>query len=266
MNKVLVVVFGDEKRAYEGSRALHALDSEASITLYADAVVAKDTSGTVTVRRAWDEGPVGTLSGMVIGSLIGLLGGPMGFAFGAGSGSLMGAAFDLTRAGIGGDFISEVEEFLLPGKAAVVADIDEEWQTPLDARMESLGGTTFRRNRFEVEDTYFEKQILADEAELDALEAELARTSAERKAKVEERIRETHRKLQARRDELKQRIEAVKREGDAKVESLRARIATAGDEQKKRLEKRLTQVREDYQVRTAKLAAAWELTRSALKP
>jgi uncharacterized membrane protein len=266
MNKVVVVVFGDEKQAYEGSRALHALDNEASITLYADAVIAKDTKGKVAVRRAPDDVPVGTFSGMVMGSLIGLLGGPVGFAIGAGSGSLMGAAFDLTRVGIGEDFVSEVEEFLLPGKAAVVAEIDEEWQTPLDTRMEALGGSTFRRNRVDVEDAYFDKQIRAYEAELDALDAELAKASAEHKAKVQKRIQETRRKLQARNDELKQRIEAVKREGDAKVESLQQQIVTANAEQKKRLEKQLAKVRAEYAARTAKLSEAWELTKSALKP
>lgn len=266
MNKVVVVVFGDEKQAYEGSRALRALDNEASITLYADALIAKDASGKVAVRRAPDDAPVGTFSGMVIGSLIGLLGGPVGLAVGASSGTLMGAAFDLTRVGIGDDFIAEVGEYLVPGKAAIVAEIDEKWQTPLDTRMDLLGGTTFRRNRVEVEDAFFEKQISAYEAELDALDAELAKASAEHKAKVQKRIQETRAKLKAQRDALKQRIDAMKREGDAKVESLEAQVATARGEQKKRLEEKLARVRADYEVRTAKLSEAWELTKSALAP
>jgi len=266
MNKVVVVVFGNETQAYEGSRALRALHDEASLTLYADAVIARDTSGKVTVRRAPDEAPVGTLSGMVIGSLVGLLGGPLGFAVGAGSGSLMGAAFDLTRVGIGNDFISEVEAYLLPGKTAVVAEIDEDWQAPLDTRMEALGGTLFRRNRVEVEDALFDKQIRAYEAELDELDAELARASIEQEAKIRKRIQETRSRLQARTDELKQRIELLQREGDAKAESLKLQMARAGDEQKKRLEKQLARVRADYRARTSKLTEAWELTRSALAP
>jgi len=266
MNKVMVVGFDSEKQAYEGSRALRALDNEASITLYADAVIAKDLNGKVAVRRATDDVPVGTFSGMVIGSLIGVLGGPVGLAIGAGSGTLMGAAFDLTRAGIDDDFISEVEQFLLPGKAAVVAEIDEEWQTPLDTRMEAIGGTVFRRNRVEVEDAFFEKEFRAYEAELDALDAELAKASAEHQARVQKRIQDTRGKLEARKNELKQRIEALKREGDAKAESLKQQIATANDAQKKRLEKQLAKVRAEYQARTAKLTEAWELTRSALTP
>ena len=266
MNKVTVVVFDDEKRAYEGSRAIRDLHREGSFTLYADAVIAKDANGKVSVRRAPDEDAAGTLSGLLLGSLAGLLGGPVGLAVGAGTGTLIGAAFDLTKAGIGEDFLKEVSEYLLPGRAAVVAEIDEEWQTPLDSRMEAIGGQVFRRNRIELEDEYFERDFAAFEAELDALDAEMAKASAERKARLQARIRETQRKLDARRNELKARIEAVKREGDAKAESLRQQIATAEAVQQERLKKRLEQVRAEYQQRVAKLEQAWALTKAALKP
>ena len=266
MNKVVVVVFDKESQAYEGSRALRALDNEASITLYADAVIAKDANGKVSVRRAPDEEAAGTLSGFLIGSLAGLLGGPVGLAVGAGTGTLIGAAFDLTQAGIGEDFLTEVSEYLLPGKAAVVAEIDEEWQTPLDSRMEALGGQIFRRNRIDLEDERFEKQIAAYESELEALDAEWARASAERKAKLQARIRQTQEKLDAGRRGLKTRIDALKREGDAKLESLQQQIATANDANRARLKKRHDEVRADYQQRVAKVEQAWALTRSALKP
>ena len=54
-----------------------------SITLYARGVIAKDAGGKVTVKEAADEGPLGTAVGLATGSLIGLLGGPVGVAIGA---------------------------------------------------------------------------------------------------------------------------------------------------------------------------------------
>jgi uncharacterized membrane protein len=266
MNKVMVVVFDGEKRAYEGLSALNDLHREGSVTRYADAVIAKDASGKVSVRRSPESDPEGTLLGFLLGSLAGVLAGPVGFAVGAGTGTLIGAAFDLSAAGIGADFIDEVSEFLVPGKAALITEIEEEWQTPLDTRMEALGGQVFRRNRTQVEDAYYEKQITAFEAELDALDAEMEQASAERKARLTAKVEETQRKLRAKRDELKTHIEAVKREGDAKMESLRQQITTANQEQKKRLESRLAQVRADYERRSAKLQQAWELTKAALAP
>jgi uncharacterized membrane protein len=266
MNKVAVVVFDDEKQAYEGSRAFQDLHREGSITVYADAVIVKEAGGKAALRRAPDPGPLGTLTGLMMGSLVGMLAGPVGMALGAGAGTMLGVALDLTRAGIGDDFLTEVTEFLLPGKAAVVAEIEEEWQAPLDTRMDALGGRVFRRNRVEVEDAFFEKEIAAYRAELDALEAELSKASAQRKARLEVRLRETRAKLEARQERLKARIHAVKEEGDAKMESLRLQLAAAHEDQKVRLQKRMVEVRADYRERVAKLEQAWELMKSALTP
>src|SRR5260370_1736475 len=83
MDRMLAVVFDDEKAAYEGSRALQQLDGDGSIAVYAAAVVAKNRDGTAVVKQGDDSGPWGTLAGTAVGSLIGLLGGPVGMAVGA---------------------------------------------------------------------------------------------------------------------------------------------------------------------------------------
>ena len=266
MNKLTVIVFNDEKQAYQGSKAIRELDREGAIAVYADVIIAKDAKGTVSVLRSPDDDPVGTASGMLVGGLVGLLGGPAGVAIGIGAGTMIGAAVDLTRAGIGGDFVDEVSETLQPGKTAVIAEIDEYWQAPLDSRMEALGGRIVRQNRIDVEDAMFAKEIDAYEAELDQLEAELEKASAERKAKIEAKVQETKRKLQSKRAELEDHIDAVKREGDARIESLQKQIATAHEDRKERLKERLARTRAEYQERTTKLHEAWELTKSALAP
>lgn len=266
MNKVMVIVFNNEKQAYEGARAIRELDREGAIAVYANVVIAKDAKGTVSVLRAPDDEPVGTASGMLVGGLVGLLGGPAGVAIGIGAGTMLGAAVDLTRAGIGGDFVNELSETLQPGTTAVIAEIDEYWQAPLDSRMEALGGRVFRRNRIDVEDAMFAKEIAAYDAEFDDLEEELEKASAEEKARIEAKLQETKRKLQSKRDELKAHTDAVKQEGEAKVASLQKQIATAREEQKARLRERLARTRAEYQERTAKLHEAWELTKSALAP
>src|SRR4029079_17034950 len=135
MNKVIFVGFDTEQRAYEGDRALHDMHKDGTLTLYNDAVVVKEQSGQVAVRQAPDAEPVGTFRGMVAGGLVGLLGGPVGAAVGLGAGTLIGAAFDLTNEGLDGDFVEDVGARLEPGKAAVIAEIDEHWQVPLDTRM-----------------------------------------------------------------------------------------------------------------------------------
>src|SRR3974377_664351 len=158
MEKMLVVVFDNESKTYEGSRALNQLDSEGSITIHAEAVISKNNDGTITVKQDEGDFPVRTVSGTAIGSLIGflggpvggaeggcfpvrpvggpavgsligLLGGPVGLAVGALAGTMAGSLADLWVAGVGGDFLAEVSNVLTPGKYAIVADISEEWVT-----------------------------------------------------------------------------------------------------------------------------------------
>src|SRR5689334_3653732 len=121
MDRVIAVVFNNEKAAYEGLRALRDLHADGNVTLYDDAVVVKDANGKVTAREVTDAA-AGTFIGMLTGTLLGMLGGPVGVALGASTGTLAGAAFDLSRAGINSDFFDEISAALLPGTAAVLAE------------------------------------------------------------------------------------------------------------------------------------------------
>src|SRR5271169_5717157 len=98
IDRMLVVVFDTESKAYEGKKALLQLENEGSIGVYAYAVVAKNADGTATVRQGDDPGPLGTLVGTSLGSLIGLLGGPVGLAIGASAGLFAGGMADLNNA------------------------------------------------------------------------------------------------------------------------------------------------------------------------
>ena len=83
MDRMLVVVFDNESKGYEGKNALLQLDDEGSISLYGYAVLAKNADGTASIKQGDDSGPIGSLVGTSLGSLIGLLGGPAGLAIGA---------------------------------------------------------------------------------------------------------------------------------------------------------------------------------------
>jgi len=87
---MLVVVFDDETKAYEGSRALAQLDGEGSISIHGEVVVKKNPDGTVTAKEFDDDFPIRTATGTAIGALIGILGGPIGVVVGTGTGALAG--------------------------------------------------------------------------------------------------------------------------------------------------------------------------------
>ncbi|HTS81739.1 MAG TPA: DUF1269 domain-containing protein [Myxococcaceae bacterium] len=226
MNRMLVVVFDNEGKAYEGRKALRQLDAEGSVFVYASAVVARSAEGEAAVRQE-DDAPLGTLLGTSLGTLIGLLGGPPGAAIGALSGMAVGMMADIDQVRIGGDFIDDIRKALSPGKAAVVAEVDENWTTPVDTRMETLGGTVFRRSVSDERDIANDEDAAAIKADIAQLKAEHAEAKAERKAKLQARINQLDSKLQARLQKAKERREAAKRAAQAKVERLKAKAATA---------------------------------------
>jgi uncharacterized membrane protein len=227
MDRMLVVVFGDQSAAYKGKEALQLLDGEGIIKLYAYAVVAKNADGTSTVKQSDDSSPMGMLAGTSLGSLIGLLGGPVGLAIGAGVGFLTGAAADIDNARVGTDFVDDVTKVLLPGRVAVVAQVDEEWTTPVDTRMEPLGGLVFRRALSDVQDTVNDEEVAGIKADIAQMKAEHAQAHADRKAKIQEKINQLDSKLQARLQLAKDRRQAAEREAQAKVKVLKAKAAAA---------------------------------------
>src|SRR5215468_3229980 len=209
MDRMLVVVFDNESKAYEGKNALQQLDGEGSVSVYGYAVLAKNADGTASVKQGDDVGPIGSLLGTSLGSLIGVLAGPLGLAVGASAGLLAGGAFDVNNAGIGADFVDDVAKVLLPNRVAVVAEVDEEWTTPVDTRMEEIGGTVFRRALSEVKETIDEENSAAMKADLAQLKAEHAEAHADRKAKLQEKINQLNARMQAQLQKAKERREAA---------------------------------------------------------
>jgi uncharacterized membrane protein len=263
-DKMIVVIFDNEKKGYEGLKAFKDLHLEGSITLYASAVIAKDAGGKVAVKQAADQGPLGTGVGLITGSLIGLLGGPVGVAIGAYVGTVGGMLYDLAKVGVGEDFLGEVGKQLQPGKVAVVAEVWEEWVMPVDTRMEAEGGVVFRRARGEVLDYQIERDASALKAEVADLKAEYARADKEAKEKLQAKISAAKAKLQATQQQAKAALEGTKREMEAKMKSLKEQMAKAQADRKAKLEKRIAEVQSEYTRRTDKLKQAWELTKEAL--
>ena len=272
-NKILVSVFDSERAAFEGLTALKDLHRDGDITVYGSTVIAKDASGTVAVRQQADDGPMGTLVGIVTGGLVGLIAGPAGAAVGAYIGGFGGLMYDLFNAGVSIDFVDDVSASLTPGKAAVIADIDESWVTPVDTRLGALGGTTFRRLPGDVIDTELVRETDAARTELDQLQAEVRQTSGEAKANVEKAIDGQRRKLEALVARIDKTYAEQQAEFEAKVTTLRQQQAKANESQRQRIDARMDELKASHEARKAKLEEArgraeesLESTRQAVMP
>jgi len=264
MSKYIVVVFPSDSKAYDGTRALKELHAEAALTLYGMAVVAKEADGRISIKQAVDDGPLGLGVGALVGGLIGLIGGPVGAVVGLSYGALIGGIADIANAGVQADFVEAVSDKLTPGKVAVVAELSEDWVTPLDTRMERIGGEVIREWRSDFEDEQIEKSVKALQAEVARLKEEFARTAAERKAKVKARIDEAQARLDAALKRAQDRLQRIDQESDAKIKELQQQAAKATGDAKAKIEQRITAMRADYQRRADLLKQAGTLAKQAV--
>jgi uncharacterized membrane protein len=279
MSTFAVMVFEDEKKAYEGLHALQGLHAEGGLTVWGTDVVQRAADGRISIVKSDDSGPLGTGLGALTGGLVGLFGGPIGAAVGAAVGAAAGSVGDLVHLGVSEEFLTTVERELAPGKFAVIAEVSEEWVVPLDSRMEELGAKVVREDRLAFAEDALEKRVNARKARLAQLKAEHAQRKAERakesagtKAEammqklLTEEIEDERRKLEKIAEKSEKRLDSAKQELAAKVDALLVQASGAKPEVRTRIEQRIADARSEFAERERKLERARELTQQALQP
>jgi len=279
MSKFALMVFADEKKAYEGVHALEQLHAEGSVTVWGIDVLEREAGGRIRIAMRDDEGPLGTGVGALAGGLVGLFGGLVGAVVGAAVGAAAGEVRDRVHLDVSDEFLAAVERELAPGKFAVIAEISEDWIVPLDTRMEALGAKVVREDRVEFAEDALEKRVNARKARLAQLRAEKAGRKAERareraSTKAEammqtlltEEIEDERRKLESIAGKSEKRLDSARKELNAKVEALLAQASGATPEVRSRIERRIDEVRSEFAEREQKLERARDLTRQALNP
>ncbi len=162
---VIIATFENRNQAYEAAKEVEQL-GDSVIKVKGGAIVEKDMLGNVTQLDSKGlTSPWGTLGGVtagaLLGALVGTLAGPVGTATGAEVGAAaaaagglfggaVGATGDLADTGLKQDYISAVTGLLLPGHAALVAEVDEYSTQPVDEAIWKHGGVVFRHPMAEV--------------------------------------------------------------------------------------------------------------------
>ena len=265
MSTFAVVVFPDERRAYEGLHALEVLHEEGSVTVYSTAIVERRADGTVDVKQETEPGAVGFGVGALVGALIGPFGGLAGAAAGLAAGALLGGWRDHLHAEVTDEFLESVARELVPGRFAVVAEISEEWLTPLDTRMAALGGTAVRAWRQDFVEEFFEKRAYAWKAKLEErranrVAADVARTESILAAE----IADAEESLQKTADGALKRLDDTRAELEAKLAALEEQARKANPDVRSRIEQRISEIRAELRERETKLLRAYALAREAI--
>ncbi|MGA3098041.1 MAG: DUF1269 domain-containing protein [Bryobacteraceae bacterium] len=252
MEKLIVVVFDDQTKADAGFEILRQLDRDGEISVYEAQMIAKEPSGSIRYLDNSDKMAFPVIGGSTaVGAFIGLLGGPLAALIGGMAGGLIGSIGDLVHAGVTDEFVDDVNTAMTAGKFAVVADVSEDWVTPLDTRMEEIGGVVFRRTRSEVKRIHHDRDVAAHRAEMAQLKAERAQARSDRQAKIDATIDALRKKLEdaIERDHCKMRFRQNQR--DARIQVLKAKADQSQGEIRRRQEARIAEVRRDYEEKPA---------------
>ena len=147
MRNYIAAVFDDSRKAYEALRQLWDLDGRGDIAVHGTGVVHRDELGFIQVDTKETHPALGTAIGVGVGALLGALAGPAGAAVGA-----VGMIADLDRADTRQEAADETGFVLGFKQSAVIADVSEDWTTPIDTCIRKLGGKVYRRPRSDIRD------------------------------------------------------------------------------------------------------------------
>jgi uncharacterized membrane protein len=143
MSKFVIAIFSDLVKAREGAHLL--ADRHAKDGVQGLAVIAKDDNERLSLKEIVHEHASGTAVGAFIGALAGFpAGGPVAAAIGATAGALFGLSADLINRGGSKALLEKVSRGLLPGKAAIIAEVSDDRVSTFETEIVSVGGAIVR--------------------------------------------------------------------------------------------------------------------------
>jgi uncharacterized membrane protein len=189
---VVVIGFTEPSKAYQALSVLTSCNADGRIGLESAAVVERTPEGALLIPESADNAElVGMASGSVVGTLIGVLGGPVGMLLGWGAGAMMGGAFDVDRAVTSDEALTVLGTAIPAGSTAVIANIEEPAVEVIDGEMTKLGGEVTRRPVADVM-----AELDAAEAAADAAAREARKVvRQQKKAEFEEHVAKVKAKL-----------------------------------------------------------------------
>ncbi len=162
-----------ESEAYQALSELKREASNANYTISQAAVVKKE-NGTLNIMDGFANGAAmgdDTWKGSLIGSLVGILGGPLGVLLGGSMGMLIGGAVDANDMADSASLLEKAGDSISDGETAIILLAQEEYETALTAKL----------NTFKVSITRFDAAEVAAEVEhAREVEKQMAREAREK--------------------------------------------------------------------------------------
>ncbi len=191
---VILANYKVESEAYQALSELKREASDANYTI-SQAVIVKKENDKLTIMDSFANGALtgdDTWKGSRIGSLVGVLGGPLGVLLGGSMGMLIGGAVDANDMADNTSLLEKAGDCILDGETAIILLAQEEYETALTAKL----------NNFEVTITRFDAAEVAAEIE-HAREVEKQMAKEAREKMREERSEAFRESVAKKSEELK---------------------------------------------------------------
>ena len=153
MNENLVLVnYKVESEAYQALSELKRDTTNANYTI-SQAVIVKRENGQLNTMDGFINGKDAnddTLTGSLIGGLVGILGGPIGILLGGSVGMLIGGAVDASGIAKDASLLEKAGDSIAEGETAIILLAQEEYETALTAKLNDFDVTITRFDAAEV--------------------------------------------------------------------------------------------------------------------
>jgi len=197
MEKIIKILVDSEKDAFQISQELSALDHDGTLSIANSFILSKDRDGLVSLKDAkGDRIATYTLGGVLTGSLLGILGGPLGILWGATLGLMAGTAGDIWEGERKSDYLDHVGKSLPNGKTALLVHLDEHWTVPLDTICQKYGATLSRYEVDEEIESYIQRELNSIDQGIQQVSEDISQSTEENKALLNQKLQELKEKRQ----------------------------------------------------------------------
>ncbi len=153
MSENLVLVnYKVESEAYQALSELKRDTANANYTI-SQAVIVKRENGQLNTMDGFINGKDAnddTVTGSLIGGLVGILGGPIGILLGGSVGMLIGGAVDASGIAKDASLLEKAGDSIAEGETAIILLAQEEYETALTAKLNDFDVTITRFDAAEV--------------------------------------------------------------------------------------------------------------------
>jgi uncharacterized membrane protein len=150
-SNIVVATFDDESKTYQAFSDLKRAAAEGKLKINGLTIMHRRLDGQFEVRDAAMKNFGGSIAGGIIGSLVGIFGGPLGILLGWGAGSLIGGLRDAREVMADRNIFQAVTENMEVGGTVLVGEVENEQPYVIDQIVRRLQGQLLRRPTEDVE-------------------------------------------------------------------------------------------------------------------